>query len=307
MSILVRLREIEKLPTLPEIMMKVQALINSDESDAASLAHIIKQDPALSSTILKTANSAYYNFAKRRISSITEAIARIGFNEVLKITLAMSVIEQFANTKSMIGYASFWRHSLTAAGLTTIIADVINDEDLQEYRQDLFLAGLLHDIGILIYDQFFHEEFTEIINCTLNEEKTYLAAENIISPKETHGFIGGALLEIWKLALPIIVSVRNHHTPQKAPENFRKIVSIVSLAEYILCNGRVGSFEGIFEEIDESVWELTGISPNDIESLFLKAEAEAGKSDILLHTGAGHYQPLQMPHDDHDHTPLRPI
>jgi len=207
----------------------------------------------------------------------------------------------------MIGYVGFWRHSLTAAGLTTIIADVMNDEGLQEYRQDLFLAGLLHDIGILIYDQFFHEEFTEIINCSLNEEKTYLIAENIISPKETHGFIGGALLEIWKLALPIIVSVRNHHTPQKAPENLRKIVSIVSLAEYILCNGRVGSFEGTFEEIDESVWELTGISPNDIESLFLKAEAEAGKSDILLHTGAGHYQPLQKPHDDHDHTPLRPI
>ena len=85
MSILVQLKEIDKLPTLPEIIIKVQELINSDASNATSLAQLIKQDPALSSTILKTANSAYYNFAKRRISSISEAIARIGFNEVLKI------------------------------------------------------------------------------------------------------------------------------------------------------------------------------------------------------------------------------
>ncbi len=307
MSILARLKEIEKLPTLPEILLKIQSLINSDASDAASLAHLIKQDPALSSTILKTANSAYYNIAKRRISSITEAITRIGFNEVLKISISMSVIEQFANTKCTIGYPSFWRHSLTAASLTTIIADVMNDEELREYRQDLFLAGLLHDIGILIYDQFFHEEFTNIINYKIDEETTYLIAENETSPRENHAFIGGALLEIWKLALPIIVSVRNHHSPRKAPENLRKIVAIVALTEYVLCNGRVGSFEGSFDEIDESVWEITRISPKDVDTLFYKADAEAGKTDILLHTGAGHYRSLEPRRESQEHTPLRPI
>ena len=242
MSILTNLKDIKDLPTLPEVMVKVQALISSDKGDASTLADIIKQDPALTTTILKTANSAYYNFVNRRISSISEAIARIGFNEVLKITLAMSVIQQFSNTKSMIGYKAFWRHSLTAANVSLIIIDLIKHDTLEPYRQELFLAGLLHDIGILIYDQFFHEEFTKIIDFALGQEKTYLSSEGIISPKETHAFIGGALLEIWKLALPVVVAVRNHHSPEKAPEKLRELAAVVSLVEYVLCNSRVGCF-----------------------------------------------------------------
>lgn len=305
MSILAQLKDIKNLPTLPEVMIKVQALINSDEGDASTLADIVKQDPALTTTILKTANSAYYNIANRRISSISEAIARIGFNEVLKIVLAMSVIHQFSNTKSMIGYKAFWRHSLTAANMTLIITDSMRLEKLEKLRQDLFLAGLLHDIGILIYDQFFHEEFTKIIDFALQKEKTYLHSEEIVSPKETHAFIGGALLEIWKLTLPIIVAVRNHHTPQKAPENLREMVAVISLVEYILCNSRVGSFEGTIQEIDKSVWEITKIPPEEANALYYKAEAEAGKSDIILSTNIGYKRPIRPTHSDNP--PLRTI
>jgi len=305
MSILVQLKDIKNLPTLPEVMIKVQALISSDEGDASTLADIVKQDPSLTTTVLKTANSAYYNIASRRISSISEAIARIGFNEVLKIALAMSVVQQFSNTKSMIGYKAFWRHSLTAANMTLIIADAMRHESLEKYRQDLFLAGLLHDIGILIYDQFFHEEFTKIIDFALHNEKTYLTSEEMISPKETHAFIGGALLEIWKLTLPIIVAVRNHHTPKKAPENLREMVAVVSLVEYILCNSRVGSFEGTIKDIDKSVWDITRISPDDINTLYYKAEAEAGKSDVVLSIDTGFKRYSRPGYGDQ--SPLRSI
>ena len=293
MSILTNLKDIKDLPTLPEVMVKVQALISSDKGDASTLADIIKQDPALTTTILKTANSAYYNFVNRRISSISEAIARIGFNEVLKITLAMSVIQQFSNTKSMIGYKAFWRHSLTAANVSLIIIDLIKHDTLEPYRQELFLAGLLHDIGILIYDQFFHEEFTKIIDFALGQEKTYLSSEGIISPKETHAFIGGALLEIWKLALPVVVAVRNHHSPEKAPEKLRELAAVVSLVEYVLCNSRVGSFEGTIESIDDSVWDITGIAPDEINMLNSKAEAEAGKTDAVLSIDSVYKRPVR--------------
>lgn len=304
MSLLSQLRTIEKLPTLPEVMIKVQKLVYSDRSDAASLAEIIKRDLALSSTILKTANSAYYNIVNRRISSISEAIARIGFNEVLKITMAVSVIEQFANTRSVIGYTAFWRHSVTAAGLTTIIADLMRDPGLKEYQQDLFLSGLLHDIGILIYDQFFHEEFTRIIDVAMHEEKTFLDSENEIFPKENHTVLGSALLEIWRLSLPIVAAVRSHHTPQKAPEKMRKIAAIVALAEYILCNSQIGSFEGTFE-LPDDVWGITGLSPENKRVLFSAAEAEAEKTDIMLNSSATIAQPKWQQYDDH--APLRTI
>lgn len=282
MNILTRLSDIKEIPTLPEILLKVKKLVNSDESDAKTLSHLIKQDQALTSKVLRTANSSFYIPTARRISSVPEAITRIGFDEVLRITLAMSIIDQFQKSKNMIGYKNIWQHSLTAANMTLTIADLIQKGTGAEERQDLFLAGLLHDIGIIILDQFFHSEFDQIIQYAMEEEKTYLQSEQAIMPKETHSMIGGALLEIWKLALPVIVAVRYHHSPQKCPEKYRTIVSIVSLTEYILCSGYVGSFEGEFESMDQTVWDFTGINPNDLSSLYHKAENEIKKTDMTF-------------------------
>jgi len=302
MSILTKLKDIPGLPTLPEVMLKVQELIKSEKTDAGMLAAIIKQDPALSSTILKIANSSFYTAASRRITAITEAIARIGFNEVLKITLAMSVIKQFPNTGSMIGYKAFWFHSLTAANMTSIIVDMAKTPALEQYRQDLFLAGLLHDIGILVCDQFFHDEFSRIMDFALREEKTFLIAENVVSSKENHAFVGGALLEIWKLALPVIVAVRDHHTPEKAPEKLREAVAVVCLVEYILCNS-LGSFEGTIDHIDKSVWTITGIAPDQIETLVARAEEVAGKTDLVLSIDTGYRPPVRRGPQDHSLLP----
>lgn len=285
MRILAQLPKIKELPTLPEIMLKVQSHITSNEASVDKLAEIIKQDPALSSTIFKTANSAFYNIINRRLSSVKEGIARIGFNEVLKITLGMSVIKQFRDTGGAIDYKSFWRHSLAAAGITLIVADMIEGEYSTEDRQNLYLAGLLHDIGILIYDQFFHDDFIKIVNYASTNEKTFLAAEETVAPKETHAFIGGALIELWRLTYPVIGSVRYHHLPMRAPENLKKMVAVVYLAEYILCNSNIGSFEGHIREIDGSVKEFTGITSDLLDALYLKAGEETGKVESFLSLG----------------------
>ena len=308
MSILTRLREIRELPTLPEVMIKVQKIVNLERSDAAMLSEIIRQDPSLASTILKTANSSYYNASNRRISSLVQAITRIGFDEVLKITLAISAIEQFSNTKTIIGYKSFWRHSLTAAGLAQLIVSMSKSGSIVDEHQDFFLAGLLHDIGILIFDQFFHTEFGKIIDYALKEEKTYLDSENEISPKETHAFIGGALLEICKLALPIIGAVRYHHTPEKCPQTLKGIVAVIALTEYILSSSYFGSFEGGGYEISDSVWLNAGISPDNKNILYAKAEMESKKADIILssnprYNNIGHISWQDNP----DHSMLRTI
>ena len=285
MHILAQLPKIKELPTLPEVMLKVQGHINSDEASVDKLAEIIKQDPALSSTILKTANSAFYNIINRRLSLVKEAIIRIGFNEVLKITLGMSVIKQFPSTWGVIDYKSFWRHSLAAASMTLIVADMLKDEYSSEERQNLFLAGLLHDIGILIYDQFFHDDFMKIVNFALKAEKTFLISEETVAPKETHAFIGGALIEIWRLAYPVIGSVRYHHLPMRASENLKKMAVVVYIAEYILCNSSIGSFEGHFEEIDEDIKDFTGITAENLGTLYMKAEEETKKVESFLSFG----------------------
>jgi HD-like signal output (HDOD) protein len=282
MNVLQRLFEITGLPALPEIMVKIQQIVNSEEGNAQLLSKIIEQDLSLTAKVLKIANSAFFCTGNKRISSLPTAIARIGFNEIRSITMAITLIKQLSKKSNFLDYKAFWRHSLSAAYLTQTIAKMLPKKLSNEDLQTCFLAGLLHDMGILIYDQFFREEFERIMEYAVKQEKSFLAAEQTIAGKETHQMVGSALLEIWKIDIPVISGVRFHHAFDKAPGNHLICVAIAYLAEYILCNWAVGSFEGTIQEINNGVWELLQISSEKLGDMFVKAETEVEKAEIIL-------------------------
>jgi HD-like signal output (HDOD) protein len=282
MNVLQRLYEITGLPALPEILIRIQQIVNSEEGNAQLLAKMIEQDLSLTTKVLKIANSAFFSAGNKRISSLQIAIARIGFNEIRNITMAITLIKQLSKKSNYLDYQAFWRHSLSAAYLTQKIAAMLLKKLSNEELQTCFLAGLLHDMGILIYDQFFHKEFERIMEYALKQEKSFLFAEQIVAGKETHQMVGSALLEIWKIDIPVISGVRFHHAFDKAPGNHLAYVAIVYLAEYILCNWAVGSFEGTINEINSGVWDLLKISPDSLGEIFAQAESEVEKADIIL-------------------------
>jgi HD-like signal output (HDOD) protein len=282
MNVLQRIYEISEIPTLPEILLKVQELINSESGNAEFLSKIIRQDPSLSSKVLKIANSAFFNTGNQRVSSLSLAIARIGFNEIKNITTAITLIKHLSKHSDIIDYKVFWRHSLSAAYLTQTIAGILPQKMTQEELQICFLAGLFHDMGILVYDQFFHKEFEKIMEYALTKEHSFLEAERMVAGKETHQMVGSALLEMWKIDSQVISGVRYHHAFEKAPINHCLIVAITYLSEYILCNWALGSFEGTIQELNKNVWNYLAISPDSLGDLFAKAEAQVERADLIM-------------------------
>lgn len=308
MSIFRKLSQIEDLPVLPEIMVKVRAIIDSDDSGANELAKIIEKDPAISSTVLKTANSAYYNISRRQINSIPEAITRIGFNEVQKITVALSVIKEFADSKSTINYRGFWKHSIAAASLSTLLIDMGSSPNVDSIREHFYMSGLLHDIGTLVLDQFFHKEFSLVLNRVAETGESFLEAESALLMNENHPFVGGALLELWKLPSPVISAVRYHHSPEKSPQNFKPLVAAVHIAEYILCNTiGAGSFEGTFNMPAQDIWEAIDVVPDDATLMKIRKMAldEMEKASVILSSGAKTIAPIRE--NRHDAFTLRRI
>jgi len=281
MSILRRLNDIKDLPTLPEIAIKVQQIIYSDGGDAAKLAKLVQQDPTLTAKILQLANSSFYGTANR-ISSIPMAITRLGFNEIGNIIIATSVIKKLSQRSKYLDYTQFWKHALTAAHMVDITAKISADNFSVEQRQALYLSGLLHDIGILIYDQFFHEEFKAIIEYAVKNEISYIEAEAAVAPKESHAAVGAALLEIWKLDSMIINGVRFHHAPEKSSANLKVIPYAVHLSEYILCNSGIGSFEGLINPNGINVLNDLKISADKLPTYLAEAQKEVEKSDLII-------------------------
>ncbi len=282
MRILQRLYSIDHLPVLPEVILHIQQLLAADEGDARKLATLIEQDLSLSTRVLQIANSAYFRSSDQRISSVQRAVAQIGFVEVANIVTSLSLMSALPLTAGTIDYRELWRHSLTAAYLTRSIADASQVEFSPADRAHLFLAGLLHDIGLLVYDQFFRKEFDVVVSTAQRHAASYLDTEHLLMPTESHATVGSALLELWKLAIPVISGVRYHHDPLKSPEKHRALTGVVSIAEYILCNWRLGSFEGSASEVDESVYRLLGIPVAILPDLYNIALATVSTSDLIL-------------------------
>jgi len=281
MNIIGRLNSITNLPTLPEIVQKVQRIVFSDDGSAQGLAKIIEQDPSLSAKILQVANSGFYA-AGGRITSVPMAVTRVGFNEIGQIVIAASIIKNFSNSSSLLDYKQFWRHALTAAHMAVTTAQISRAVFSQEDRDVLYLSGLLHDIGILIYDQFFHEEFEEILKYADTKGISYLDAEGIIAPKETHAALGSALLEMWKVGSSAIDGVRFHHAPERAPDKQKSISFTIYLSEYILCNSGLGSFEGLMTRQSGNILGELKIDPDRLPAFLHSAQAEVDKSDLIL-------------------------
>lgn len=277
-----RLSEITELPTLPEIAFRIQTLINSEEGDASMLARIIEQDPSLSAKILKVANSSFYSTSISKISSIKIAITRIGFNEVGNIALAVCLIRNFSKNSNILDYRQFWKHSLSSAFLTKMAVESSGLSLSPREQHGFFLSGLLHDIGILIYDQFFHEQFEKIIDYALKKEISYLDAERDLVPQENHCVVGSALLELWKLDISLISSIRFHHNPEKAPEQFRPATMATYLSEFILCNSHLGSFEGLITDGKKDIVSALQMTPDMISDYMRLVEYEVEKSELVL-------------------------
>jgi len=282
MSILQRLNGIKDLPTLPEVAIKIQQIIHSDGGDAGKLAKLVQQDPALTAKVLQLANSSFYGALANRISSIPMAITRLGFNEIGNIIIATSVINKFSKISKNLDYAKFWKHALTAAHMVDITTKVSTAGFNAEQRQALYLAGLLHDIGILVYDQFFPEEFNAIIEYAAKNQISYIEAESAVAPKEGHAAVGAALLEIWKLDSIIINGVRFHHAPEKTSANLKVITYAVHLSEYILCNSGLGSFEGPITQSSGNILNELNISAENLPRYLSEAQNEVEKSDVIL-------------------------
>ena len=138
--------KIDDLPTLPRTVLKITELVNDPKSSAKDLARVITDDQVLTARLLKLVNSSFYGFPQR-ISTVTAAIVLLGFDAIRNLLLTSSVFDLFANRnrqKKQI-QERFWDHSLGCAVGAKVIGNYLRHDNIEE----LFVSGLLHDIGAL--------------------------------------------------------------------------------------------------------------------------------------------------------------
>ncbi len=200
---------IEELPTLPVVVPRLINLIDDEKSDVSGVTDIISHDPALTAKILKVANSAYYGFSQK-ISQLEHAVALLGFNMVKSLALSIGVIRSFPEGRDTqyFSHDGLWLHSLTVA---TIMNDLAGKYLRNDINRSLFIIGLLHDTGKLVFDQFFHDDFQRVLKYANENEKVNLHEAELEIIGIDHCELSGILLERWNFPPDIMNPIKYHH------------------------------------------------------------------------------------------------
>jgi putative nucleotidyltransferase with HDIG domain len=241
-------------------------LVDNPKTSAISLARLISTDQALTARILKLANSAYYGFSGE-ISTVNMAIVVLGFNTVKDMGLSLSVFDVFKKMGSskMFDMSKFWEHSIACG----VASRMLTDEYCRRYSAEAFVAGLLHDIGKVVINQYFNNEFIEIMDLTANGISLDDAETKVLGT--SHARIGAWLAEKWNLPKIISETLLYHHQPWESKKD-QIMVGLVCFADYIChISGMGHSGRSEPPELIDKLWELFHsnsimLEKSDIES-----------------------------------------
>jgi putative nucleotidyltransferase with HDIG domain len=265
------------LPEIPSVVFELQKVIENPKSSAENIARVVSRSPSLTAVLLKIVNSSFYGLPSK-ISTVTHAVSLIGTQEISVLALGICVLSIFKNIpKATIDMHSFLRHSLVCGLLSRVFAAHIN---LPQTEQ-LFVSGLLHDLGRLILYIYFPDESRHVLAHSRNrnkllykEEKDYLGCD--------HAQIGVEIMKQWKLPLILENNVLYHHKPSAAQQSVS--ATIVHLADIIVNSLGIGSSgEKLIPPLDYNAWDNLKLSPNSFETIIGQATHQFQALESILH------------------------
>ncbi|TVM02652.1 MAG: GGDEF domain-containing protein [Candidatus Brocadia sp. WS118] len=219
------------LPTLPTVACKLISVSSQEEIGMNEIANLVSKDASLSAKVLKMANSAFYSFPCK-ISTVHQAALRIGINVLRSLVLSISFFSIKAkNKKDVFDYNRFWEQSLANAVASKLIMSEIGKSDLEE----IFISGLLQNIGELILALCFPQQYEQVLLEASKSEKDIIELEEQIIGAD-HTFIGYEVAKNWGFPTILLTPIQYHHCPEGYTGNHKKLklaVNVVYLSGMI--------------------------------------------------------------------------
>ena len=201
--------KIENIPTLPVVSKRIMELLHNDDVPLSKIGELIEKDLSIATRILRIANSPFYG-TLNNITSINHALAILGLVEVKGILAAISIHNFFPpeSEDSIFSREKFWEHSVICSQIAKLLSRhfAIPDDG------SLFLSGLIHDVGKVVFDVYFNKEFIQIVDYVASEKTSFSKAEKKILGV-THYQVGATVLQQWNIPKKIVSQVFYHHAP----------------------------------------------------------------------------------------------
>lgn len=268
------------IATLPEVTIKIIETVENPKSTARDLHGVIKNDPALSVKILKVVNSAFYGLPGQ-VASVDRAIILLGLSAVKNISIAASIARLFKGKRisEKFSAADLWRHSVVVAVTARAMAKYSPHPVMAD---ELFVAGLIHDIGTLVERQIFPDQFAEVIRRCSESDLDFLACEREVIGADHQAF-GVGLTTKWKFPRHLRAAVGFHHNPEAVSVELKNIATVIRVADVMACQEKIGfHFTARHDSIKPELLDDLGITQAQLEEIRASIPKQLAEAEATL-------------------------
>jgi len=226
------------LPPLPKILSVLEKKINDPDEDIYSIADLIESDAVLSGKILKLANSTYFAGGREKAEEPSEALLRLGLKNTLDLAYSVLIPNLFVKVYGL-NQIQFWRHSLCVALLAQSLAQKLKLK--KETMEMSYLSGLMHDVGILVFEYLIPEDYTKFKDDFMDPGKPLNTMEDNHFGV-CHSVLGARFIQqSWKLPENLVRAVARTHSKEDAKEAGDELALLVGFANRIANNREIGN------------------------------------------------------------------
>ena len=248
-------------PSMPVFVSEILSKLHDRDVDIIQLSEKIRVDPGMTANVLRLANSAQFG-AIRSIGSLHEAIVRLGMKQLFQMVVALGITRHIA--KPLPGYElvpeELFYHSLWTALAAEELCKTLNIKtpDL------LFTAGLLHDLGKLVMDEFVQEYKDELLTLRDQKDGSFEQLENEIFGIN-HAEAGALIIDGWNFPTELVAAAKWHHAPEEAGE-YKPLAAVVHIAEFLAYSEGVGTgIDGLTYHLSSETISDLGLKTKTIE------------------------------------------
>jgi HD-like signal output (HDOD) protein len=262
------------LPPLPDILINLENRVNDPDCDILEISGIIATEPVLSGRLIQLSNSVLFGGGREKTADLNDAVMRLGIKMVLDMAYTLKLPGLFSKPKGF-NQLLFWTHSLGVAYLTRSLAYIVKIP--QEEIEFAYLCGLMHDIGIMVFDHLIPEEYSQFLQQIKSSDLT-LAENEMKTFGITHAEMGARFIEKWWPVSPNLVqAIRIHHDSPGQDGDVKHIAHLLATANLLANQNEFGNGivpedtapleYGVLDKLDVDFEELEILIENTKEGL----------------------------------------
>lgn len=261
--ILQRLHTCTNLPTPSRVAMRVLELAQLPDIELGLVADAVGADPVIAAKIMRTANSAMHP-QRRQCSNLRQAIITLGVRATLRLTLSFTLVSTVSRPTDGFDFQSYWRRAILSAAWGRLLATELGRRDAEE----VFLAALLQDLGMLVIDKLWPEVYEGFAPLKMEHARICQHEQNCIG--SDHRSIGAALLKIWNMPANLVQAVQHSHDPSAGgvEGDDKPFIRAVALSGELSDVWLGARNDTALRRIGKQAHRYLGIQPNRLGEMF---------------------------------------